>query len=294
MLRTGICLTAIYPEAMFDKDKLIKAIKQTAQTGIFNGVEYYFEGKEEDYIEIRDLIKELDLYSVFLAGYPMKSNKIDISARDETIRRKSVVDSFELIKRGMKLASDKVLILSGPVWEKEDRELLVSQSVKSIRELTNMNRDKADIPEISLEFFNNSGEPYLALGDFETIKLLCKELSGINFGITYDFSHAMQLGMDIKSTVRELLPWIHHIHIANSVSKEKASPLYGDKHPLFGIENEDLSLDEVLYLLQGFQKNDYLKNISICSMEVISRNDHSPEWYFEQTVNQARILLSDF
>ncbi len=294
MLRKGICLTAIYPEAMYDKDILIRVIKQTARTGLFNGVEYYFEGSQEDYKEIRDLIRELDLYSVFLAGYPMKMNKIDISSKDETVRRNSVKASFDLIKRGVTLGANKVLILSGPVWEKEDRELVVRQSAKSILELTDGNMDKDDMPEITLEFFNNLGEPYLALGDFETLKLLCKELSGVNFGITYDFSHAMQLGMDIESTVKELLPWIHHIHIANSVSKDKASPLYGDKHPLFGVKNEDLSMDRVLYLLQSFQEKDYIKNISICSMEVISRNDHSPEWYFEQTVNQAKILLSDF
>ncbi len=293
-MRKGICLTAIYPEAMFDKDKLVEVIKQTARTGFFNAVEYYFEGSKEDYKQIRDLIKELDLYSVFLAGYPMKSGQIDISSRDEAVRTSGVDYCRELIERAITLGADKVLILSGPVWQEEDRELMVQQSVKSIQELSDIKNYKTTIPEISLEFFNNHGEPYLALGDFETLKLLCKKLTGINFGITYDFSHAMQLGMDIRSTVEELLPWIHHIHIANSVSRVKTSPLYGDKHPLFGTEDEDLSLVDVFSLLQDFQMNGYLGSVSICSMEVISRNDHSPDWYFEQTLNQARILMSDY
>ncbi len=294
MLRKGICLTAIYPEAMYDKDKLVDAIRQTAQTGFFSGVEYYFEGSEEDCKEIRDLISKHDLYSVFLAGYPMKNEHINISARDEAVRKNSSKFCKKLIKRAIKLGSDKVLILSGPVWDREDRELVVRQTVKSIQEIACFMDEKDIVPEISLEFFNNNGEPYLAVGDFETLKMLCKQIHINNFGITYDISHAMQLGMDIRLTVKELLPWIHHIHIANSVSRVKTSPLYGDKHPLFGVEDEDLSLDEVFSLLKEFHEKKYFDDISLCSMEVIAREDHSSEWYFEETVNQARILLSDY
>lgn len=292
-MKKGICLTAVFPEAMFDKDKLIQAIQLTAQTNFYDGVEYYFDGSEADCKEIRDTIKELGLYSVFLAGYLMKSEKTDISSRDEAVRKSSVTFSKELIKRAICLGADKVLVLSGPVWADEDREQVIQQSVKSIRKLSDARNYETAVPEISLEFFNDQGEPYLALGDFETIKLLCEELTGANFGITYDLSHAAQLGWNIRSTFVELLPWIHHIHIANSVSRVKDSPLYGDKHPLFGVKDEDLSLVEVQGLLQEFRQNGDYENVSICSMEMISRDDHSVAWYFEQTLNQAKILLTD-
>ena len=290
MINKGICLTAIFPEAMFSKEKLKEALRRSAETNFYTGVEYYFKGSDEDYKEIQGFIKELGLYSVFLAGYPMKTEQIDISARDEKVRRASVEYCKELVERAIKLGSDKILVLSGPVWAEKDEELLVQQFTKSIQELLAMQDTNANMPEISLEFFNTKGEPYLALGEFKTIKLLCEKLTGTNFGITYDFSHAAQLRMDIPSTVKALLPWIHHVHIANSVSKVKTSPLYGDKHPLFGVEDEDLSLEYTRELIQDFQKEGYFKNIPICSMEVIPREDHSEDWYFEETLKQARVI----
>lgn len=308
MMKKGVCLTAIFPEAMFDKSKLFEALEKVAATNLYNGVEYYFEGTDADYKAVRDKVKELGFYSVFLAGYPMKMEKIDISAKDEKVREKSVVSVQGLIKRAMRLGCDKVLILSGPVWEEFNQELLVEQFIKSIREITDeqgykvvpeisgeKNSTKSyetTMPEISLEFFNTTGEPYLAIGELETIKMLCDKLSNVNFGITYDFSHAAQLRFDIEATFKELLPWIHHVHIANSVSKIESSPLYGDKHPLFGVADEDLSLSEVYGFMRGFQKREYFKDVAICSMEMISRDDHSPDWYFEQTLKQAKILLN--
>jgi len=292
-MRKGLCLTALFPDAMTDKNKLIAALELTAKTQLYNGVEYYFEGRKADFEEIKAKVKELGLYSVFLAGYPLKTQKFDISAKDEKVRKAAVLACQALIKRAVNLGCDKVLILSGPVWEEPNQELLVNQFVQSINEITDEGEYETTIPEISLEFFNTTGEPYLAIGELETIKMICKKLMRTNFGITYDFSHAAQLGFDIEATFKELLPWIHHVHIANSVSKVVTSKLYGDKHPLFGVADEDLSLGEVQRLMNKFQELGYFAGVSICSMEMISRADHSCEWYFEQTLAQAKILMQD-
>ena len=44
-MKKGICLTAVYPQAMYDSGLLKELLEKTAVQGIFNCVEFYFEGK---------------------------------------------------------------------------------------------------------------------------------------------------------------------------------------------------------------------------------------------------------
>ena len=45
MNEKGICLTAVYPQAMYDSGLLKELLEKTAVQGVFNCVEFYFEGK---------------------------------------------------------------------------------------------------------------------------------------------------------------------------------------------------------------------------------------------------------
>lgn len=54
--KKGICLTAVYPQAMYDSGLLKELLEKTAVQGIFNCVEFYFEGKAGEEEEIRKLL----------------------------------------------------------------------------------------------------------------------------------------------------------------------------------------------------------------------------------------------
>ena len=46
-MRHGICLTAVYPEAMQNCSRLIKLIREVSKQGIYDCVEFYFEGQRK-------------------------------------------------------------------------------------------------------------------------------------------------------------------------------------------------------------------------------------------------------
>lgn len=89
-------------------------------------------------------------------------------------------------------------------------------------------------PEITLEFFNDEGEPELAVGKVPFVRKLYEQTQGCGIGITFDTSHVAQMGTDVETSFASLAPWIRHLHLANSVSANRNNPLFGDKHPLFG------------------------------------------------------------
>ena len=47
-MRHGICLTAVYPEAMQNCSRLIKLIREVSKQGIYDCVEFYFEVTKEE------------------------------------------------------------------------------------------------------------------------------------------------------------------------------------------------------------------------------------------------------
>jgi len=289
-MKRGICLTALYPQAMKDKDLLIRLIYKIARQGIFNCIEYYFEGSYQDMTSIRHMTDKMEIDTIYLAGFPMKAQKIDLSCKDEIKRRESVVFCKDLLTNARVLGAQKMLILSGPAWDESNPGEVCNQMKKSVLELLAV-RHWND-PQITLEFFNDTGEPYLAFGHVSLVYKLLSKINQNEFGITYDTSHVAQLNVDIISTYELLGPWIKHLHLANSVSKIKSSPLYGDKHPLFGVRYGDFSEDDIIRILQTLKKKQCWKHLDVCSFEVISREDKSQDEYFNSVSEQAKYIFS--
>lgn len=288
-MKKGICLTAVYPEAMYDAAVLLALLERVSEQGIFDCVEFYFEGSMEEMKVIRSELVKRKLASVFLAGFPMKRDGVDITSANEEKRLQSVAFVKKMYEFSQALGAQKMLILSGPVWEQAhtsnfpEEEKIVVQAVKSLKELGKL--CKPGMPEITLEFFNDEGEPWLALGKIDVVKRVFQQAGECGIGITYDTSHAAQLGEEILKSFAILSPWIHHLHLANSVSKAVENPLFGDKHPLFGVKDGDFTVEDIRKNYGALLMKNLLCNVDICSLEVISTADR--DWYYSKICEQA-------
>lgn len=285
-MKKGICLTALYPEAMENAPLLMELFEKIKEGELFDCVEFYFHGQPEEELRIGQRLKALGLSSVFLAGFPIKRDKVDISAREEAVRRAGVAECLKLYESAVRLQADKMLIMSGPTWEDADRDRIISQTRRSLEEIGRQLRREG--PQISLEFFNDKGEPWLAVGEIALVKELFMGMQETEVGITFDTSHTAQLGADVLTAFETLRPWIRHLHLANSVSRDKTHPLFGDKHPLFSIEDGDFSLTEIREIYRALEQRGYLEQVDLCSMEVISRGDE--DRYFVKTCEEAEFI----
>ena len=109
-----------------------------------------------------------------------------------------------------------------------------------------------------------------------------------HIAITYDTSHVIQLKEDIRSGFMNLKEWIHHVHLSNSMSIDQNHELYGDKHPLFSLENGDFPLEKIRSIYWEFYKEHLLDKVDICSVEVISRGNE--EEYNYQIRKEAEYI----
>ena len=90
-MRHGICLTAVYPEAMQNCSRLIKLIREVSKQGIYDCVEFYFEGTKEEEREIQTVLSHTDIRLVYHAGYRMKRDRPVVNCKESMQFRKYVV-----------------------------------------------------------------------------------------------------------------------------------------------------------------------------------------------------------
>lgn len=286
-MRHGLCLTPVYPNAITDAKLMLKLIDKVKKQELFHCAEIYFEGSKEDENVIKKALSDADLKAVYLGGLPIKRDGVDISSENETERKKGVESCKEHIEHAVCLGCEKIVIGSGPDWKKDDcQKYIAEQMRKSLEELDDFCRGTQF--EVSLEPFPVKTDPCLAVGGTELVQEIFKDSYFTNTGITFDTSHFSQLGEDIEESFQSLKPWIHHIHLANCVMKDKKSPLYGDKHPTFSQKDGDFSIEGMHDFYQALAAKDLLKDIDICSVEIISRGNE--DRYYDEICREAEMI----
>lgn len=287
-MKYGICLTPVYPRAIHDCSYMRQLIKKVRQEKLFGCAEIYFEGSEEEEGRIRKALAESGLESVYLGGLPIKRDGIDISSPNESDRKKGVEGCKGHIDHALRMGCSRIVIGSGPDWKgKKCREGIIRQMQKSLEELDVYTRG---IPlEISVEPFPVKTEPWLAAGDTELVYDIFHTGNFRNVGITFDTSHISQLGEKIEDSFQKLKPWIHHIHLANCVMKDRESPLFGDKHPLFSQEGGDFTIETIRRFYQKAASKGWLEDIEVCSFEIVSRGNE--DWFYEEVCKEAGLIV---
>ena len=81
----GIVLSAIYPEIMTNCSQMLSRLKEAANHLLYNCVELYFSGSEQEEKQINQALSDLDLRLVFLAGFPMKEERILLQERKKYV-----------------------------------------------------------------------------------------------------------------------------------------------------------------------------------------------------------------
>lgn len=283
-MKHGVCLTALYPEAITDSGVLAGLIGKVRSPGLFQCVELYFEGSVEEEESIHRILSDAGLVSVYLGGLPIKRDGIDLSSGNESVRRKSVEKCQCHMDHAVRLGCSKIVVASGPHRKEAGCQAQIAECMR--RSLSELDRYAAGSGlQICLEPFPVKTEPYLAVGESTLVYEIFRDSLFRNVGITFDTSHFTQLGEDIEESFHLLKPWISHVHLANCVMEDKTSPLYGDKHPLFSQEGGSLSIDTVRDYYHRLERQGMLNRVEICSVEIISRGRE--DWYFDTVCKEA-------
>ena len=185
--------------------------------------------------------------------------------------------------------SNTILVNSGRLPDNGEDEIAYEYLKKSLQELLRYIDEKIKDYKLylTLEPGDTEVDSFSLVGNTDLAIRLVREIraSYINFGLTMDTSHLRQLDEEPLDSIKKTFPYCNHIHLANCIVKDKTSDLYGDKHPEFGIEGGEISLEEFGNILYSIKQIYDLSNLWV-GLEVICRKiDHKEEIeYFKNTM----------
>jgi len=274
-MNRSVVVSGFFADSVQNVGSFEQAIRLIASCGFYQTAEFYFEGSQADRLKVKQLLQEYGLSSVFLAGYPMKKNDCHLGDLNDRERQWAIQQVKQLINQAYFYGSGKMLIVSGKTYaEPKDRERSIDLLAESIRELCEYAELQAngDVLEITLEYFNDQGEPHHLLGPTALSKSFAEQVRdrfGRGFSLTFDLSHAIQLGEQPEESLQSIASMTSHIHLANCVTRYPDDPFYGDKHPPFGWANSDVNHRYLRTFVQSLKTVNFQTPITV-GVEVIT------------------------
>jgi len=98
-----------------------------------------------------------------------------------------------------------------------------------------------------------------------------------NFGLTFDLSHALQMGEDPLASLLSIRSCCRHVHLANCVIRDRSDPLFGDKHPQFGHPGGEVDVGGLVSFVLGLAEAGFFEGGPVVvGAEVITRPPAEP------------------
>lgn len=277
--RLSSVLTAFFPKSVEKLDVLLEGMALSAEMG-FDTVEFFYDGPETE--QIRDALSRYKLSSIFLASYGMKARGLD-PGHPDLEERSRVLDFMEgWVDQARSCGCSQIMIVSGPdSRDSGERASRLERTRKTIGALCEYGIREPSPVRISLEAFNDTGEPWFLLGPTSRSVEIAEALVSFcsNFSLTLDLSHLLQLREDPGESIEAAAAHCAHIHLANCIIADPAHPLFGDKHPAFGVEKGEVDEAILSDILSGIITNEALVQQPYpltLGLEVISRDPDDP------------------
>jgi sugar phosphate isomerase/epimerase len=296
-LYKSLIISTLFPKSLYDAEYLIQVLNEISDSNFYNTVEFYFEGSDEDRALIKQALLKYKLDSVFLAGYPLKMNQLSLGDLDPAKRKQAIDSVINSIDQAYYYGSKKMLILSGKNYIQEsDHKQSIEELEESVIELCSYAKDTAEdyVLDVTLEPFNDKGEPFFLIGPTGLTAEFAERVTNEcnNFQLTFDLSHAVQLGEDPVESLSCLYKYVKHIHIANCVM-DPTSEFFGDKHPPINFKGGEIFEEDIYRFISHASKLGFFNQVSMMGIEIITpQNSNELDLYRETTKIFKKSLLN--
>lgn len=288
MFKKSIVLPAFFPSSMENAQHFLNAIKTLKNYDICS-IEFYYKGNDRK--TIKEYLISHDIKSIYLGAMAAKQKGLNLSSQKEELRKEAVQELKKCIDDAYFYGSRSLLLNSGRRPDNGEDEIAYEYLKKSLEELLKyIDVSAKDYKlNLTLEPGDTRVDSFSLIGNTDLAIKLVREIREKykNFGLTMDISHLRQLDEEPLDSIKKAFPYCNHIHLANCIVKDKTSNLYGDKHPEFGIEGGEISIEELRNILETIKKI-YEGSELMVGLEIICRKKNKKEEidYFESMMKE--------
>lgn len=271
LINKSFVLLSSFPSSKTGFDTLKRAV-EFIKPYDFSMVEYYCENCDADHV--RNLMG--GYRSVFLAAALQKDQALNLCAPAAEDRKKAVNVLAECFRFARQAGAEAVLINSGTRPDNDEQDALCLEYLKD--SVCELHHRVSGIPILlepgdrDIQYRHLIGHTDMAVSFIEDIR---SEVPCIS--LVFDISHIAQLNENLYSSWEIAKKHCSHIHLANCVL-DRNSPLFGDKHPLFGVKDGIYTHDTARAFYQHLQMENSSLSVGI---EMICSED-SEQSFFER------------
>jgi len=252
-MKVGIVQIMAFPDTA-----PLDAIKKIAEDEFFGAIEVPFTS-DDIRAEVAQLLKSSKLVVGYVGQAKLLGEKLDLNSLVPQQREAALSHMKSGIDEAYSFGAKQLAVLSGPApasdkWG-QAKELLVD----SLTQLCSYAQSKGNLG-ITMEIFDREYDKKCLIGPTEEGVQVAKEVRRRypNFGLMIDLSHLPLLGESADYAIKMASDYLAHVHIGNCVLKDKSHPVYGDKHPPFGIAGGENDVDEVRLFLKALMDIGYI------------------------------------
>ena len=289
----GVVQYVSFPQVIAGTGPVVETISRVLADEFFSAIEITWIKDEQVKRQVADLLSYSGLRVVFAGGPPYAMQHINLSALNPGERRESMDMAKRLVDDAYLLGAELHLITSGPDVPPEERARAKGYLMESMVALSEYTRAQASERALvlSLEPTDRDVHRNGLLGPTaEAVEVLGEvHRGGGEVWLTIDQSHLAQLGEVAEESIALAHGFHVHMHLANCLLNDRASHIYGDEHPRFGVEGGEhdirdvTALFEVLWRQGFFGKPIPYGERPIVSVEVKPQQHEDPELVLANT-----------
>jgi hypothetical protein len=283
----GVVQYVSFPQVIAGTGPVLETVQRVLTDEFFSAIEITWIKDEQLKRQVADLLGYSGLRIVFAGGPPYAMQRIHLSALDPAERRESMDKARRLVDDAYLVGAELHLITAGPDVAPEDRARAKGYLTESMVALSEYAKSQTADREVvlSLEPTDRDVHRNGLLGPTaESVEVLRQvRQGGGEIWLSLDQSHLAQLGEVAEESIGLAEEFHVHMHLANCLLIDPASPIYGDEHPRFGVAGGEHDTGDVIALLETlwrhgfFEKHVPYGERPIVSVEVKPQEHEDPE-----------------
>ena len=234
-----------FPEVMKGEGPIIETLEKILSNDFFSAVEITHINDDKVREVAKKMLESSYMVSAYGAQPVLLSKKLNLNSLVEEERKNAVREIKKCIEEAAYLGTKGVAVLSGPHPGVELENEAIQKLLQSLEELCSYSKEYK--LNFELETFDFDVDKKCLIGKSELAADIARQIRKkfSNFGLILDLSHFPIQHEQTKTALKNCAVFITHLHIGNSVLKDKINPATGDQHPRFGVAGGETDVEKV-------------------------------------------------
>ncbi|HMC64804.1 MAG TPA: TIM barrel protein [Gemmataceae bacterium] len=270
-LHLGVVHFMAFPECLAGDGPQFETLAEICHDPFFEAVDIGPINDTGQRRECAALLRDCQMTTITFGCQPLQLRLgLDLNSADRGERKRAVETILGCVDQAKELGATRFALMSGQNVGVQQRSAATDCLASELVGICRAVRDRAGLP-VALEIFDYDMDKKALVGPCETAAAVAQAVrQGFpDFGLLHDLSHIYLCHEEPARHFPLIREFLVAVHMGNSVS-ERAHPLFGDTHPLFGVQGGDSSVAQLRDFIKVLFDIGYLRpgRRPVCGFEI--------------------------